>query len=271
MTRCALGSINGSRNNCQKEVPWIFCHALVGSRYCHGRACWDRWVSGAKVPVEEPQGRESGSHGVWMHLKSGIRKDLEWQKFKRTFTRTLWNNLRASHTWKCGGSRQEGPESSPELRHEHCHGSAAEKRGLWEGVAQEPLRRALFCVFLCSEVIFSCKSHRNFFQKLPLPCRHFLENPLAKTPKRSCWTGISLPYFLRPDKGLILSSFRATTAVNLTCHGQLEFHQLLDAQQPLWPCGSNHWRGCTNTSMHMYPHMHPTPPPNPPPCLIREK
>ena len=61
--------------------------------------------------------------------------------------------------------------------------SAAEKRGLWEGVVQEPLRRALFCVFLCSEVIFSCKSHSNFFQKLPLQCRHFLENPLAKNPK----------------------------------------------------------------------------------------
>ena len=54
--------------------------------------------------------------------------------------------------------------------------SAAVKRGLWEGVVQEPLLRALFCAFLCSEVIFSCKSHRNFFQKLPLQCRHFLEN-----------------------------------------------------------------------------------------------
>ena len=57
------------------------------------------------------------------------------------------------------------------------------KGGLWEGVVQEPLRRALFCVCLCSEVIFSCKSHRNFFQKLPRQCRHFLENPLAKNPK----------------------------------------------------------------------------------------
>ena len=63
------------------------------------------------------------------------------------------------------------------------HQSAAEKRGLWEGVVQEPLRRAVFCVFLGSEVIFSCKSHRNFFQKLPLQCRQFLENPLAKNPK----------------------------------------------------------------------------------------
>ena len=27
--------------------------------------------------------------------------------------------------------------------------SAAEERGLWEGVVQEPLRRALFCVFFC--------------------------------------------------------------------------------------------------------------------------
>ena len=65
----------------------------------------------------------------------------------------------------------------------HVNFSAAEKRGLWEGVVQEPLRRVLFCVLLCSERIFSCKSHRNSFQKLPLQCRHFLENPLAKNPK----------------------------------------------------------------------------------------
>ena len=63
--------------------------------------------------------------------------------------------------------------------------SAAEERGLWEGVVQEPLRRALFCVFLCSEVIFSCKSHRNFFQKLPLQCRHFLENPPREKPQNA--------------------------------------------------------------------------------------
>ena len=61
--------------------------------------------------------------------------------------------------------------------------SAAEKRGSLGRGRQEPLRRALFCVFLCSEVIFSCKSHRNFFQKLPLQCRHFLENPLARNEK----------------------------------------------------------------------------------------
>ena len=55
---------------------------------------------------------------------------------------------------------------------------------------QEPLRRALFCVFLCSEVIFSCKSHRNFFRKLPLHCRHFLETPLAKNPKTQLLKGL---------------------------------------------------------------------------------
>ena len=75
--------------------------------------------------------------------------------------------------------------------------SAAEKRGLWEGVVQEPLRRALFCVFLCSEVIFSCKSHRNFFQKLPLQCRHFLENPLAKNPQTQLLMLHSLPTLAR--------------------------------------------------------------------------
>ena len=79
--------------------------------------------------------------------------------------------------------------------------STAEKRGLWEGVVQEPLRRALFCVFLCSEVIFSCKSHRNFFQKLPLQCGHFLENPLAKNPKTQLLikVGFLTPGILQSD------------------------------------------------------------------------
>ena len=35
------------------------------------------------------------------------------------------------------------------------------KKGVFgKGSFRKPLRRALFCVFLCSEVIFSCKSHR---------------------------------------------------------------------------------------------------------------
>ena len=87
--------------------------------------------------------------------------------------------------------------------------SAAEKRGLWEGVVQEPLRRALLCVFLCSEVIFSCKSHRNFFQKLPLQCRHFLENPLAKNPKTQ------LLILCRPSSpGLFLGQTRFVQGTN---------------------------------------------------------
>ena len=36
----------------------------------------------------------------------------------------------------------------------------------------------IFCVL-------SGFSHRNFFQKLPLQCRHFLENPLAKNPQNA--------------------------------------------------------------------------------------
>ena len=65
------------------------------------------------------------------------------------------------------------------------HWSAAERRGLWEGVVQAPLRRALFCVFLCSEVIFSCKSHRNF-RNCPSNAGIFWKTPSRKTPKRSC-------------------------------------------------------------------------------------
>ena len=47
-------------------------------------------------------------------------------------------------------------------------------REIYQQLKKGVLRRALFCVFLCSEVVFSCKSHQ---------CRHFLENPLAKNPK----------------------------------------------------------------------------------------
>ena len=57
------------------------------------------------------------------------------------------------------------------------------KGSLGRGRSGTSAQSFVLCVFLCSEVIFSCKSHRNFFQKLPLQCRHFLENPLAKNPK----------------------------------------------------------------------------------------
>ena len=64
------------------------------------------------------------------------------------------------------------------------HISAAEKKvSLGRGRSGTSAQSFVFCVFLCSEVIFSCKSHRSFFQKLPLQCRHLLENPLAKNPK----------------------------------------------------------------------------------------
>ena len=96
--------------------------------------------------------------------------------------------------------RKRAPFSAktPLNRDSSANRSAAEKRGLWEGVVQEPLRRALFCVFLCSEVI--CKSHRNFSQKLPLQCRHFLENPLAKNPKTQL---LKIRFALRIAVGLI--------------------------------------------------------------------
>ena len=63
--------------------------------------------------------------------------------------------------------------------------SAAEKRGLWEGVVQEPLRRALFCVFLCSEVILSCKSHRNFFPEIAPPMQAFSGRPPREKPQNA--------------------------------------------------------------------------------------
>ena len=63
-----------------------------------------------------------------------------------------------------------------------------------------------FCVFLCSERIFVCKSHRNFFQKLPLQCRHFLENPLAKNPKTQLLRDLSKNL---SSKSIVFRSFSA--------------------------------------------------------------
>ena len=58
------------------------------------------------------------------------------------------------------------------------------KKGVFGKGSFRNLRAELcFVCCPCSEVIFSCKSHRNFFQKLPLQFRHFLENPLTKDPK----------------------------------------------------------------------------------------
>ena len=43
-------------------------------------------------------------------------------KLKRTFARSIRSNLRAPHMKKCGFRGKKGPESSPKLCHEHCHG-----------------------------------------------------------------------------------------------------------------------------------------------------
>ena len=39
--------------------------------------------------------------------------------------------------------------------------------------------------FLCSERIFSCKSHRNFFQKLPPPMQAFSGKPPREKPQNA--------------------------------------------------------------------------------------
>ena len=78
--------------------------------------------------------------------------------------------------------------------------SAAEKRGLWEGVVQEPLRRALFCVFLCSEVIFSCKSHK-FLSEIAPPMQAFSGKPPREKPQNAaaeCFKQKNCVQFLDP-------------------------------------------------------------------------
>ena len=86
--------------------------------------------------------------------------------------------------WVClGSTTQSWPKGTSTWERIR---SAAEKKGsLGRGRSGTSAQSFVLCVFLCSEVIFSCKSHRNFFQKLPLQCRHFLEKPLAKKPQNA--------------------------------------------------------------------------------------
>ena len=54
-------------------------------------------------------------------------------------------------------------------------------------------------------MIFSCKSHRNFFQKLPLQCRHFLENPPREKPQNAAAVVNSLRVVFLVRRGNLLS------------------------------------------------------------------
>ena len=92
------------------------------------------------------------------YLQTALDRSAAYTLAKNpTFSRVLWPNM--------------------------AQKSAAEKKGsLGRGRSGTSAQSFVLC-FLSSEVIFSCKSHRNLFQKLPLQCRHFLENPFAKNPK----------------------------------------------------------------------------------------
>ena len=51
--------------------------------------------------------------------------------------------------------------------------SAAEKRGLWEGVVQEPLRSALFCVFSVFWGDFLLQISQKFLSETAPPMQAF--------------------------------------------------------------------------------------------------
>ena len=63
--------------------------------------------------------------------------------------------------------------------------SATEKRGLWEGVVQEPLRRALFCVFLCSEGDFLLQISQKFLSEIAPPMQAFSWKPPREKPQNA--------------------------------------------------------------------------------------
>ena len=125
--------------------------------------------------------KEKGPKKIHQKIPRKIHQEMCSEKFPSDFCRSLFLSLSRFQGLKFVAmsepenynfiprataerailSRCQGPKfveiSEPEKLHFHApsHSSAAEKRGLWEGVVQEPLRRALFCVFLCAEVIFS--------------------------------------------------------------------------------------------------------------------
>ena len=61
--------------------------------------------------------------------------------------------------------------------------SAAEKRGLWEGVVQEPLRRALFCVFCVLRWFSPANLTEISFRNCPSNAGIFWKTPSRKPPK----------------------------------------------------------------------------------------
>ena len=69
------------------------------------------------------------------------------------------------------------------VRNSGAWNSAAEKRGLWEGVVQELLRRALFSCFSVFWGDFLLQISQKFLSEIAPPMQAFLENPLAKNPK----------------------------------------------------------------------------------------
>ena len=110
------------------------------------------------------------------------------------------------------------------------HASAAEKRGLWEGVVQEPLRRAFFCVFLCSEVGFLLQISQKFLSEIAPPMQAFSGKPPREKPQNAA---AELQSLKESEKSLtLLLSFRLFSD---------SFEALARFLLGLWACRGRRW------------------------------
>ena len=97
--------------------------------------------------------------------------------------------------------------------------SAAEKRGLWEGVIQELLRRALFCVFLTPDIPQSEIAATNFFDRAKSWAKNWAKN-WAKF-----WTKFSghfrASFTVQNDPPKFLPKFLSIYH-SMSCHGSCD-------------------------------------------------
>ena len=101
-----------------EALHWIFCY--FSSIYVQFSKT-SPTKSGESSEKSRGENRVKSCHVCGCHGLSGPEKRLGMAKFKRTFGRTIRNNLRAPHM-KMWGFEAKGPDNSPNLRHGHCHG-----------------------------------------------------------------------------------------------------------------------------------------------------
>ena len=107
----------------------------------------------------------------------GAQSEARWNFWSRLRSSIEIEDLTSSH--RPPALLRQAPGAIPSLNQQL-------KKGVFgKGSFRNLCAELCLCVFLCSEVIFSCKSHSNFFQKLRLQCRQFSGKPPREKPQNA--------------------------------------------------------------------------------------